>query len=157
MRSKHKIWILTLIVTIGFLARDTVRIAGPIDMQPTYITLFVSFVLSFFFVILTENKKTHNHRKIVLAPVAASVALLSILGAYVLNIPSYSDGAFLTVLLDNLLKALNNLADFGFLIVLAAALFGVLVGSDKNLRTTYSYKSSKHTSKESYKKRFRKK
>ncbi len=57
MRSKHKIWILTLIVTIGFLARDTVRIAGPIDMQPTYITLFVSFVLSFFFVILTENKK----------------------------------------------------------------------------------------------------
>ncbi len=92
-----------------------------------------------------------------MAPVAASVALLSILGAYVLNIPSYSDGAFLTVLLDNLLKALNNLADFGFLIVLAAALFGVLVGSDKNLRTTYSYKSSKHTSKESYKKRFRKK
>ncbi len=146
MRSKHKIWILTLIITLGFLIRDTLRISGPIEMRPTYITLFVSLVLSFFLIILTENRKTHNHTKAVLAPVSLIVATLSIFGAYMLDLNTYEGQSLLTALQINAQKAVNNIADFGFLILIAAIVFGLIVGSDKSIRRTYSFHSSKQQS-----------
>lgn len=121
-------------------------IDGPIEMMPTYIIFFTSLVLSFFLIILSENKKTHNHRKSVLVIVCMAVSILSIISAYMLNLANYKGVPLLTALQNNMLSAINNIMDFGFLIILASVIFGFLVGSDKNLRTTYTYKSSKHTS-----------
>ncbi len=146
MRSKHKIWILTLLITLGFLIRDTLRIDGPIEMRPTYITLFVSLVLSFFLIILTENRKTHNHTKAVLSSVSLVVATLSIFGAYLLDLQTYQGQEILSVLQLNAQKAVSNIADFGFFILLAAIAFGLIVGSDKSIRRTYSFHSSKQQS-----------
>ena len=146
MRSKHKIWMLTLIITLGFLIRDTLRIEGPIEMRPTYITLFISLVLSFFLIILSENRKTHNHKKSVLAPISLVIATLSIFGAYLLDLPTYKGQALLPALLLNAQKAVSNIADFGFVILLAAVAFGLIVGSDRSIRRTYSFHSSKQQS-----------
>lgn len=158
MPSKRKIWILTLIITVGFLIRDTVRIEGPIDMRPTYIVFFLSLVLSFFLIILSENRKTHNHPKSILMLVCLLISLLSILGAYVLDLSTYRNAEFVKAFQNNLLAAIDNIQDFGFLIVLAAVGFGLIVGSDKSIRKTYSYKSSKHTETSGKrKKQFRKK
>lgn len=154
MPSKHKIWILTLIVTLGFLIRDTVRIAGPIDMRPTYIVFFVSLLLSFLLIILSENKKTHNHPKSILVLVSLLISLLSIISAYVLDLATYQGQPFLLALQNNMLKAINNITDYGFLIMIVCMLFGFIVGSDKNIRTTYNYKSSKHTTSSKSSKRY---
>ena len=94
MSSKYKIIILTLIITLGFLGRDTVTISGPVYMVPTYITFFASLGLSFVFIILTENRKTHNHSKMVLATVNFFVSLVSIILAYFLDLASYQDISF---------------------------------------------------------------
>ncbi|MDO4712013.1 MAG: hypothetical protein Q4A75_08545 [Peptostreptococcaceae bacterium] len=152
MQSKHKIWILTVIITLGFLIRDTVRIAGPIDMDPTFIVLFVSLVLSFFLIILSENKKTHNHPKSILVLVSMLISLLSIIGAYVLDPSGYGEADLLTALQENINRAIANIQDFGFLIIFASMIFGAIVGSDKNIRKTYSYRSGKQTSSKSRKK-----
>lgn len=144
MSSKYKIMILTFLVTVGFLARDTVMISGPIQMTPTYITFFSSLILSLLLIPLTENKKSHNHSKLTLSLVGFFVSVLSIFLAYLLEWQTYGSQGFLTALQENLQKAIDNLTNFGFLIVLAAILFGLLAGSNKNLRTTYSYQSSKH-------------
>lgn len=154
MPSKHKIWILTLIITAGFLIRDTIRIDGPIDMKPTYIVLFVSLVLSFFLIILSENKKTHNHPKSILTLVSMLISLLSIIGAYVLNLSSYENISFGTAFQENMIRAIDNIQDFGFLIIFASMIFGAIVGSDKNIRTTYSYRSSKHTTSNKSRKKY---
>lgn len=157
MSSKNKILALVLIITVGFLARDTVRIEGPIDMSPTFTILIVSFVLSFLLISLSENKKTQNHNKVVLGFVSLTVSLLSIIGAYVFDISNYRKVAFLDAIQNNLLSAINNILDFGFLIIVVAVIFGFIVGSDKVLRTTYSFKSSKHTVPENNYKKFSKK
>ncbi len=146
MSSKYKILILTLIVSGGFLARDTVMISGPLDMMPTYLAFFSSLILAFFLVILTENKKNHNHTRPALAAVSFLVALMSVFCAYFLNPASYREAAFPLALRNNAESFIGNISNFGFLIILFAILFGFLAGSDKNLRTTYSYKSSKHIS-----------
>lgn len=144
MSSKYKILILTLIITLGFLARDTVMIEGPIHMAPTRMILFSSLILSFIFIILTEDKKTHNHSKLVLAITNGLIATASIILAYVLELGSYEGVSIWQGLETNLEKAAINIMDYGFVIILVAVIFGVLVGSKKNLRTTYNYKSSKH-------------
>lgn len=154
MPSKHKIWILTTIITLGFLIRDTIQISGPIDMRPTYIVFFVSLVLSFFLIILSENKKTHNHPKSILVLVSLLISLLSIISAYVLDLATYQNGDFFRILQNNMLKAIDNITNFGFLIIVISALFGLIVGSDKNIRTTYNYKSSKHTTSNKSSQRF---
>lgn len=144
MSSKYKIIILTLIITLGFLGRDTVTISGPVYMVPTYITFFASLGLSFVFIILTENRKTHNHSKMVLATVNFFVSLVSIILAYFLDLASYKDISFFEALQFNMERTINNITNYGFIIILVAALFGIVAGSRKNLRTTYNYKSSKH-------------
>ena len=144
MSSKYKILMLTFIITAGFLARDTVMISGPIHMMPTYIIFFVSLILSFIFIILTENKKTHNHAKLTLATTNAFIAVASIFLAYILEIRTYDGVTILQGSQDNIQKGIDNIMNYGFVIVLVAVLLGILVGSNRNLRTTYSYKSSKH-------------
>lgn len=146
MSSKNKIILLTLIVSLGFLTRDTLMISGPLNMTPVYINFFAALVLSFLLIIATENKRTHNHAKATLALVGASVSILSILSAYLLELDSYQDMSLVAGLEANLLRAVDNISNYGYLIILAAILFGLLLGSDKNRRTTYSYKSSKHIS-----------
>lgn len=163
MSSKYKILCLTLIITIGFLARDTVRIAGPLDMLPTGLALASSLVLSFVLIFLTENKKTHNHSARTLAAISTVIATLSILFAYLLAWPSYAGKTLQEAISYNMQRGIDNIADFGYLIILACLVFGLVVGSDKNLRTTYSYRSSKNMSaqvpyerydKKRYKKRY---
>lgn len=144
MSSKFKIIILTLIITLGFLGRDTVTISGPVYMVPTYIAFFASLVLSFVFIILTENRKTHNHSKMVLATVNFFVSLMSIILAYFLDMASYRGSTFSQALQTNMARTIDNITNYGYIIILLAVLFGILAGSSKNLRTTYSYKSSKH-------------
>lgn len=148
MQNKSKVLFLTLLTTISFLIRDTLRISGPINMKPTFIVLFISSVSSFFLIYILEDKKTNNHSKLKLATIGASVALLGIFSAYILEIQSYIGKNFFQTLASNFALAANNILDFGFLIIITNIIFGILVGSNKNNRDIYNFKSSKHTTKE---------
>lgn len=144
MSSRNKILMITIITTISFLIRDTLRINGPIEMTPTFIVLFVSLVSSFFLIYIFENRKTQNHSKLCLALISFTVALFSIFSAYVLNIRSYLNADFWEVLQSNVFLFINNIRDFGFLILVVNILFGLIVGSNKNLGKAYLYKPNKY-------------
>lgn len=144
MSSRNKILMITILTTLSFLLRDTLRINGPIDMTPTFIVLFVSLVSSFFLIYIFENRKTQNHSKLRLALISFTVALLSIFSAYVLNIRSYLDADFLKVFVNNIFLFINNIKNFGFLILIVNILFGLIFGSNKNLGKAYLYKPNKY-------------
>lgn len=145
MSSKNKILSLFFLTSVSFLIRDTIMIDGTIDLTPTFIVMFFSSVLSFLFIFVFEDKKTQNHSKIKLSIIGFVIALISIFSAYVLNIRSYIGLDFVQTFKSNFNMFLLNIKNFGFIIIALNILFGILVGSNKSLVSTYSYKSSKHT------------
>lgn len=143
MRSSKKIIYLTLIITTTFLARDTFLIEGPLDMSPTITLLVTAFLSSLILINVSESRKTQNHSKRRLALVGFLISTLSLFGAFLFNPTRYVDG-ILVSLLPNFQEALNVILNYGFLVIVFAVIFGIIVGSDKKLGTTQSYKSSKH-------------
>lgn len=143
MGSSKKILFLTLIITLTFLARDTILIDGPLDMSPTITILITSFITSLIIINVTENRKTQNHSKLRLGIVSVCISTFSLFGAFLFNPTRYTEG-FLTSFLPNFQEAFSILINFGFLTIVFSLLFGIIVGSDKKLGKTQSYKSSKH-------------
>lgn len=144
MRSFNKILFLTVIITGSFLARDTILIEGPLDMSPVLTILLTSFISSIVIINITENRKTQNHGKIVLAFVSGSIGLFSLFGAYIFDFSNYGISSFPRALYDNFLMALSGIINYGYVSLILCVIFGILVGSNKKLGKTQSYKSSKH-------------
>lgn len=144
MRSFKKILFLTFLITGSFLARDTVTISGPLDMSPVLTILLTSFFSSLILINTTENRKTQNHSKLRLSIVSVSIGFISLFGAYVFNISSYSKIYNPATLLDNLKQAFSSLSNYGYVTLILCLIFGILVGSNKKLGKTQHYKSSKH-------------
>ncbi|MGB5823762.1 MAG: hypothetical protein WBH44_06775 [Proteocatella sp.] len=144
MRSFNKILFLTVIITGSFLARDTVLISGPLDMSPVLAILLTSFISSIVFINITENRKTQNHGRIVLSLVSTSIGLLSLIGAYIFDFSNYGDFSFFSAMYNNFSMAISSLLNYGYVTLILCVLFGILMGSDKKLGKTQSYKSSKH-------------
>lgn len=144
MRSFKKILFLTFLITGSFLARDTVTIAGPLDMSPVLTILLTSFFSSLILINATENRKTQNHSKLRLSIVSVCIGFISLFGAYVFNISSYSKTYSPSSLFDNIRQAFLSLSNYGYVTLILCLIFGILVGSNKKLGKTQHYKSSKH-------------
>lgn len=144
MRSFKKILFLTFLITGSFLARDTVTIEGPLDMSPVITILLTSFLSSLILINSTENRKTQNHSKLRLSIVSFIIGFISLFGAYVFNISSYSRLQNPANIIDNVKLGFHSLYNYGYVTLILCIIFGVIIGSNKKLGKTQHYKSSKH-------------
>lgn len=144
MKSFKKILFLTFLITGSFLARDTVTIRGPLDMSPIFTILITSFFSSLILINVTENRKTQNHSKLRLSLVSLLIGLISLFGAYVFNISSYSKTSTPDTIFISLKQAFFSLYNYGYVTLILCLIFGIIVGSNKKLGKTQHYKSSKH-------------
>lgn len=144
MKSFKKILFLTFLITGSFLARDTVTISGPLDMSPIFTILITSFFSSLIIINVSENRKTQNHSKLRLSLVSLLIGFISLFGAYVFNLSSYSTSSAPDTIFINIKQAFLSLYNYGYVTLILCLIFGILVGSNKKLGQTQHYKSSKH-------------